>query len=359
MATAHQQIRFCTAPDGVRLAYAVSGNGPPLVKAANYLTHLEHDWQGPVWGHWLRELGRHHSLIRYDERGCGLSDRDIDTFSVDAWVNDLETVVDALRLERFPLLGISQGAAVCIAYAVRHPERVSRLILYGGFARGRSRRGGSPERALEAETLINVIKLGWGRDNPAFRQLFSTQLMPEGTPEQIQCLNELARVSASPENAARMTQAFYEIDVTTLAPRVTAPVLVLHPRHDATVPFEESRRLAALIPGARLVPLESPNHILREEEPAWGRFLEEVRGFLGASSGRGRVAPFSDLTTRERDVLDLMARGLSNPQIAERLFISEKTVRNHITHVFSKLDVTRRAEAIVRAREAGFGQEPV
>jgi len=179
-----QKIGFCTAADGVRIAYATVGSGPPLVKAANYLTHLEHDWSGPVWRHWLRDLARYHTLVRYDERGCGLSDRDVDDFSIDAWVHDLEAVVDQAGLERFPLLGISQGASVSVAYAVKHPDRVTHLILYGGYARGRFNRGLTAEERLQAETMINVIRVGWGKDNPAFRQLFTTMLIPDGTKEQ-------------------------------------------------------------------------------------------------------------------------------------------------------------------------------
>ena len=276
-----QEIRFCTAADGVRLAYATAGSGPPLVKAANYLTHLEHDWRGPVWRHWLEGLAAEHTLLRYDERGCGLSDWDVSDFSLDAWVQDLEAVIAAQGLERFPLLGISQGAAVSVAYAVKHPEQVTQLILYGGYARGRFNRDLTAEEMLQAETMINVIRVGWGQENPAFRQLFTTMLIPEGSEEQVDWLNELARISATPENAAAMERALYQIDVSELAAQVEVPSLVLHSRDDAAIPFEEGRLLAGLIPGARFVPLESQNHILLAHEPAWTRFLAEVHAFLG------------------------------------------------------------------------------
>jgi pimeloyl-ACP methyl ester carboxylesterase/DNA-binding CsgD family transcriptional regulator len=357
-----QEIRFCTAADSVRIAYATVGSGPPLVKAANYLTHLEHDWAGPVWCHWLRELARHHTLVRYDERGCGLSDWDVTDFSIDAWVQDLEAVVHALDLERFPLLGISQGASVSVAYAVRHPEKVTHLILYGGYARGRFKRDLTSEEKLQAETMINVIRVGWGKENPAFRQLFTTMLVPEGTEEQMDWLNELARISATPENAAAMERAFYQIDVTDLARQVTTPALVLHSRDDAGIPFEEGRRLAALIPEARFVPLDSKNHILLEDEPAWSRFLAEVRAFLGVIGPEEESTEpqqlFPELTPREREVLELMAGGASNDTIAAQLVITPKTVRNYVSRIYSKLGVDRRAQAIVLAREAGFGAEP-
>lgn len=355
-----QKIRFCTAPDDVRIAYATVGDGPPLVKAANYLTHLEHDWHGPVWRHWLRELARYHTLIRYDERGCGLSDWNVDDFSLDAWVRDLETVVEAAGLERFPLLGISQGAAVSVAYAVKHPEKVTHLILFGGYARGRFHRDLTPEERLQAETMINVIRVGWGKENPAFRQLFTTMLIPEGAEEQKMWLNELARISATPENAAAMEQAFYQIDVTELAKQVTVPTLVLHSRDDAGIPFEEGRLLAALIPEAQFVPLDSKNHILLDEEPAWTRFLAEIHTFLGVIGPEEETADpqklFPELTPRELDVLELMAQGTSNEAIAEKLVVSAKTVRNYTSRIYSKLNAESRAQAIVLAREAGLGR---
>lgn len=356
-----QQIRICTASDGVRIAYSVTGSGPPLVKAANYLTHLEHDWRSPVWRHWWQGLSETHQLIRYDARGSGLSDWDVPTFDMDCWVRDLEAVVDAMHLERFPLLGISQGASVCVAYAAKHPERVTRLVLYGGYARGRFHRSNDEQARQEAEALIHLIRVGWGKENPAFRQLFSTMLMPDADADQMRSLNELAHISTTPENAARMERAFYDIDIQRMAPQVQAPALVLHAREDASIPMEEGRLLAALIPDARFAPLESRNHILIEQDPAWGRFLAEVRAFLGEQTDSSETSPtppavFVELTQRERDVLDLIAQGLDNGEIAARLVVSHKTVRNHISHIFDKLMVKNRAQAIVLARRSGMGQ---
>jgi pimeloyl-ACP methyl ester carboxylesterase len=350
-----QEIRFCTAADGVHIAYSRVGAGPPLVKAANYLTHLERDWRGPVWRPWLRELSRRWRLIRYDERGCGLSDRNVDDFSIDAWVKDLEAVADANGLEEFPLLGISQGASVCVAYAARHPERVTHLVLYGGYARGRLKRSASPDDRLQAETMINAMRVGWGQDNPAFRQLFSTMLMPEGTEAQIDSLNELARTSADPATAARMERAFYHIDVCEEARAIRTPTLVLHVKGDATVPFEEGRHLAGLIPGARMVPLEGRNHVLREDEPAFSRFVDEIASFLGRPGLSHGDGPVEALTRRELQILELIARGDGNDEIARRLTVTEKTVRNYVHRIYRKLDVETRAQAIVMAREAGLG----
>ena len=276
-----QEIRFCTTSDGVRIAYARTGSGPPLVKAANWLSHLEFDWQSPVWRHWLRELSRDHTLIRYDERGCGLSDWSVQEFSLEAWVRDLEAVVDALQLKQFSLLGISQGGPIGIAYTVRHPERVSRLVLYGTYARGRSHRNLTEREHEERELMLRMIRVGWGKDHPAFRQVFTSLFIPGATREQAEWFNELQRISATPENAARMGATFDTLDVRALASRIQVPTLVLHATGELRVPFEEGRLLASLIQGARLVPLESRNHILLETEPAWSRFLQEVRGFLG------------------------------------------------------------------------------
>lgn len=354
-----QRIQLCTTDDGTRVAYAKSGSGPPLVKTANWLTHLELDWESPVWHHWLETLSEDRTLVRYDGRGCGLSDWEVAEISLEAWVRDLEAVVDAEGLDRFPLLGVCQGAPVAVAYAARHPDRVSRLILYGGMARGRLARDPSNRVRREAETLANLVGLGWGQENPAFRQVFTTLFIPEATREQMQWFTELQRVSTTPENALRIGRTVYRLDVEDAAPGITVPTLVLHARGDAMIPFSRGRELAALIPGARFVPLDGRNHVLLEDEPAWPVFVEHVREFLGVDPepdpepGPG----FADLTDREREVLDVIARGLSNDQIAEALFISPKTVRNHITRIFRKLGVSRRGQAIVRAREHGYGHD--
>ena len=272
-----QEVHFCTASDGVRIAYAMAGQGPPLVKAANWLNHLEYDWQSPIWSNLFRKLAGQHRLIRYDERGNGLSDRDVGDISFDAFVHDLECVVEAVGLNRFALLGISQGCAVSIVYAIRHPGRVSHLVLLGGFAHGRAKR--DPE---DFKTRLSLVRQGWGRENPAFRQFFTSTFVPDGTPEQMQWLNDLQRITTSPENAVRIMQATSNVDVTDMLPRVTVPTLVLHCRNDAAIPFDEGRTLAAGIPGAKFVALESRNHMLLEGEPAWQKFLDETEAFLAS-----------------------------------------------------------------------------
>ena len=351
-----QQIRFCTSHHGARIAYATSGQGPTLVKAANWLSHLEFDLESPVWSHLLHELSRNHTLVRYDERGCGLSDREVADLSFDAWLRDLETVVDACGLVRFPLLGLSQGASIAVAYAVRHPDRVSHLVLHGGYARGRLKRAVSAQQREEAETMIKLAELGWGKENPAFRQFFTSQFIPGGTEEQHYWFNELERVSTTPTNAARFMREFNDIDVVDLLPKVACPTIVLHASRDVRVPFDEGRLIASLIPGARFVPLESDNHLLLESEPAWQRWLEEVRAFLPVAADTTDPA-FVRLTPRERELVELIAQGRDNAQIAAHLSLSEKTVRNHITSIFDKLEVEGRSQAIVLARQAGFGSQ--
>ena len=275
-----QEIRFCTAGDGIRLAYAVSGAGPPLVKAANWLSHLAYDWESPVWRHWLTELSCRFRLVRYDERGCGLSDWDIARFSFEDWVDDLEAVVDAAGLDRFPLLGISQGGPVAIAYAVRHPERVTQLVLLGSFAQGRRKSARTPDELALAEAHIEIVRLGWGRPDPTYRQIFVARFLPESSQEQWRSFDELQQRSTSPDNAWRFVGEFADIDVTNLAPKLTVPTLIMCSRREPGNRFEQSRLLAALIPDSRLVPLDSSNHLLPERDPAWKHFLAEIDRFL-------------------------------------------------------------------------------
>ncbi len=276
-----QDVIYCTAPDGVMIAYASVGIGNVLVKAPNWMNHLEYDWRSPVWRHLMEELARNHRLIRFDQRGNGLSDRSVERISFEAFVEDLEAVVDHAGLDRFDLLGISQGCAISAAYAAKHPERVRRIVMYGGYGRGRRRRG-SPSEAAEADALITLIRNGWGQDNPAFRQLFTSTFMPDASPDQMNWFNELQRVSVDPETAARIRDANEHIDVTDILQQVTAETLVLHCREDSVAPFEEGRRIAAMIPNARFVPLEGRNHLMLEGQDAWDVFLREVNAFLDA-----------------------------------------------------------------------------
>jgi pimeloyl-ACP methyl ester carboxylesterase/DNA-binding CsgD family transcriptional regulator len=353
-----QRIRYLRTPDGVQMAWAEAGAGPVLVKAANWLTHLEYEWESPVWRHWIRFLSDHFRYLRYDERGCGMTDRNVgDLSSFDRWVDDLEAVVEAAGItEPVSLLGISQGGAVCVAYAVRHPERVSRLILYGGYARGVARRG-DPGAEREYEAIIELVRRGWGRDNPAFRQVFTSRFVPVGaTSEQQDWFNELCIKTTSAEIAAELMHARAQVDVSELLGRVRAPTLVLHSRADAVVPIAEGRFLASRIAGAQFVELDSANHVLLGHEPAWTRFCEAVLEFVGldAETAGGEDPAFGSLSRREREVLALITEGLGNAEIGERLSISEKTVRNHISSVFDKLGVWSRAQAMVFARDKGF-----
>jgi DNA-binding SARP family transcriptional activator/pimeloyl-ACP methyl ester carboxylesterase len=273
-------IRFFFSFDNVRIAYGTVGEGPPLVMTATFLRHLQYDWQSPIWQHWLEMLTSEHTLIRYDERACGLSDWNVSDISFEAWVHDLEALVEKLNLDRFRLLALSQAGAVAIAYAVRHPEKVSHLILHGAYARGRFHREDIPGAREEAQTMLSLTKLGWGRDNPAFRQVFSLQLMPDATKEQLAWYDELMRVSMTPENAVRAEAEMYNINVVDLLPEVSVPTLVTHCRYDAAVPFAEGVILASQIPGARFVPLDSNNHLLLPSEPAWKHFVNEIHRFV-------------------------------------------------------------------------------
>jgi DNA-binding winged helix-turn-helix (wHTH) protein/pimeloyl-ACP methyl ester carboxylesterase len=276
-----QEIHYCTAPDGVSIAYARSGEGSPIVKTANWLNHLEYDWQSPIWRHWIDALSERNLFLRYDERACGLSDWKVDNICFEAFVADLEAVVDSAGLDRFALLGISQGCGVSVAYAVRHPQRVSHLMLLGGYAQGWRARGDAHEIARR-EAMTTLIAEGWGQPNPAFRQIFTSMIIPRGRSEHVSWFNDMMKASASAENAVRLHEAFGRVDVMDLLPLVRAPTLVAHARNDAVAPFEQGKQLAARIPGARLLPLDSDNHLLMDDEPAWQVLVTEVRRFLAA-----------------------------------------------------------------------------
>lgn len=353
----NQSIRFCTAADSVRLAYAVSGEGAPLVMSATWLTHLEHQWRNPAWQPWLEAFSRQHMLLRYDGRGCGLSDREPDDLSFESWVRDLECVIEAAALRRFDLLAKCWGGPVAIEYAARHPERVNRLILYGTNALGRLRWDDRPGDVEKAHLLLDLTRLGWGRENHSFLQVWASLYQPAGKLDlRSWCDHQCAATSA--ETAVRLLQIGWEVDVTTAASNIKCPVLVLHCERDAVMPIEQGRLLASLIPDCRFVQLDSENHMPLGDEPAWSRLVTEVEAFLKETAAlpkpRSELA-LDDLTPRERNVLEGIARGLDNKEIAATLGLSEKTVRNHITHVFDKICVAHRYQAIVLARDAGLG----
>jgi pimeloyl-ACP methyl ester carboxylesterase/DNA-binding CsgD family transcriptional regulator len=350
-----QHVRYLKASDGTRLAWAESGAGPIVVKAANWLTHLEYEWESPVWKHWIQFFSAQYRFVRYDERGCGMSDWKVGTLSLDQWTADLESIIEAARpASPVTLLGISQGAAACIHYAIQHPERVARLILYGGYAHGAFKRG-TPAQVSAHRAMIELVRVACGHDNPTFRQVFTSRFIPGGSREQLDWFNDLCLKSAVGETAALLFEARAAVDIEELLPQVRTPTLVLHARNDEVVPISEGRLLAGGIPGSEFVELDSSNHVLLEREPAWQRFCDAVRSFLPPNAAATDSA-FASLSPRERQVLALLAEGLSNVDIAKRMYISEKTVRNHASNLFEKLGVWSRAQAIVFARDHGFNR---
>lgn len=346
-----QRIRYVVTDDQVQLAWAEIGRGPPLVKAATWLTHLQYDLESPIWAHWIRFFGEHFRYIRYDERGCGMSDWQAGDLAQQRWVDDLEDVIDAAGIDRpVALLGISQGAATAIRYAVRHPRRVSHLVLYGGYAVG-GNKSDDPERRALYKAVMDVVGLGWGSDNPAFRQLFTARFVPQGSQAQIDWFNELCRRTTSAANASALLEARGNVDVRDVLAQVRVPTLVLHSSHDQVAPLSQGRLLASRIPGATFVQLDSHNHVLLEHEPAWREFRDAVLEFTGqpATGEAADAALMAALTVRERNALGLLCEGRSNAQIAWQLGIAEKTVRNHVSNLYRKLGVRSRAEAIVLA----------
>ena len=358
----NQNIRFCRTADGVRLAYAVSGQGPPLVMSATWLTHLEHQWRSLAWRPWLDIFTGDHKVLRHDSRGCGLSDRDVGHLSFGSAVRDLECVIEAAAFRRFALVGACGGGAIAIEYAVRHPERVSRLVLYGTYARGPLRRTDQPDELEKGRVLLDLTRLGWGREDHSFLQIWASRYQPGGTLEYLRSWSDQMRAATSADTAVRLLQIGWNMDVREAARKIRCPVLIVHPERDVVVPVEEGRLLASLIPDCRFVQLDSENHMLLADEPAWARLYAEVRDFLaepaGAAMASRNALPLGELTPRERSVLEGIADGLDNAEIAAWLCLSEKTVRNYITRLFDKICVEHRYQAIVLARDAGLGRGP-
>lgn len=344
-----QEVRFQRSADGTRIAFAVHGSGPPLLLASCWLSHLEFDWESPVWRHFLLELGRFATVIRYDERGFGMSDWDVSDFSLEARVADLEAVVDAAGFPRCAMVGMSQGGPVAIAYAVRHPQRLSRLILYGTY-------GAMPHDADSDElerTFQQLIKVGWARPDSTFRRVFTDLMIPGASEEQAGWLDALQARATSTANAMCSRAARADVDVSRLLPDVAVPTLVVHARGDRMNELAAGRELASSIPQARLVTLDSDNHITLADEPAWPVFLEELAAFLAADGITAPSTPgaLRSLTGRELDVLRLVGQGRDNSEVARELALSVRTVERHLTSVYTKLGLTgRSARAAAVAR---------
>ena len=349
----HQQIRFCRAADGVRIAYAVHGTGPPLLISTCWLSHLQHDWESPVWRHFLSDLGEFATVIRFDERGHGLSDWDVTDFSLEARLGDLAAVADDAGFPTFALMAMAQGGPVAITYAHRYPGRVTRLVFYDSYA---DPLHGMTDDDIELEDAFeHIIKAGWGRPESTFRRVFSTQMIPDATEEQLGWLDELLRVSVSPRTAVLARQQRKGADASALMPQLTAPTLVLHSLRDRMNSFAHARHLSTGIPGARLVPLDSGNHILLADEPAWPQFVTAVRDFLAddreSAPAPARVPLAQVLSGREMQVLGLAAQGRDNDEIARRLTLSVRTVERHLQNIYAKLEVqgkSARTAAVAR-----------
>jgi pimeloyl-ACP methyl ester carboxylesterase/DNA-binding CsgD family transcriptional regulator len=354
LSSPEQQIRFCKSRDGVRIAYATCGSGPALVWLGHWVRHLKFDWDSPIWRPWLTLLTRRHRVVRYDWRGCGLSDRDGVEFSLERHIEDLEAVADDLALKRFVLVGDAGGGVVSMAYAARHPERVTHLVLYGTQTRGVLARK-DPKSIAQSRALLDMMELGWNNPTPAYGEFFTTLHMPDTEADRFRSYGDLLRLTTSPANAVALLKAYFEADVSDVVSRIRCPALVLHARQDAIIPFEEGRLVASLIPGARFVPLESRNHILQESEPTWQLLASQIDDFLPVNAAQKPEISLAELTPREREILDSIAQGLDNHEIAKQFRISEKTVRNHASVIFEKIGAKSRAHAVALARDAGLG----
>jgi pimeloyl-ACP methyl ester carboxylesterase len=349
-----QDIRFARSADGVGIAYAVHGSGPPLLIDACWLSHLQYDWQSPVWRHYLVELGRVATVIRYDERGHGLSDRGVTDHSLPARVADLEAVADDAGLDRFALLAMAQGGPVALEYAARHPERVTRLALYGSYAAALGEASSAEEQELD-DAFQALIRVGWERPTPEFRRVFTSLMIPGASEAQMQWLDELQRRATDAETALVAREQRQIADSRHRLAELDLPTLVLHSRDDQMNGFEHSRYLAAHLPGARLVALESRNHIVLADEPAWPVLLRELTDFLAADRRAPSPPAPDDLSTvlslREIDVLTHAARGLDNTEIAAALVLSTRTVERHLQNAYAKLGLqgrTARTAAVAR-----------
>lgn len=356
-----QEVRFCRAPDGVRIAYAIHGCGPPLVVSTCWLSHLQFDWESPVWRHFLADIGRFATIIRFDERGHGLSDWEVTDHSLEARIGDLEAVVDDAGLgeggQPFALMAMAQGGPVAISYAARHPERVTRLLFYGSYS---SASQGLDAEELELEdTFGQMIKVGWARPESTFRRVFTSLMIPGATEEQMRWVDELQRVSVSASTAYLARRQRMLADANALLSELDVPTLVLHSTGDQMNDFHYGRHLASSIAGARLVALDSRNHIVLEDEPAWPVFVREVGAFLApdrtwadaTADAALTQAGVEILSAREREVLGLAARGRDNDQIAAELFLSIRTVERHLQNVYAKLGCqgkSARAAAVAR-----------
>jgi pimeloyl-ACP methyl ester carboxylesterase/DNA-binding CsgD family transcriptional regulator len=358
MPQAPAQVRFAKSRDGTRIAFGTSGSGPPLIWVQDWIHHLQLDGNNLVWQPWLAFLSQRHTLVRYDWRGCGLSDREEVAFAFDKFVDDLKAVIEAADFDRFALYGMSgAGGAISMTYAVRHPERVSHLVLQECHSRHRFADITASKLPREAEARLEIFERGWSNQTPAYGEFYTALHIPDSTPAQVRSYNELLRRTTSPGNAVQLLRTFWTVDVRETIPKVACPTLVLHARGNGVIPFDEGRKVAGLIPNARFVPLESRNHILLDTEPAWSSFVEAVDQFLSYRASRSQASWANELTAREREVLNVLALGADNAEIAARLGISAKTARNHLSIIFGKLGVRNRTQAVVLAREAGFGRK--